>query len=135
MTNENWDIVLRIANVFGVFISPVLIGAMIRLSDWRAQKSASNAAAKAEIVGLKLLQVSTSQTVQLNTIHILVNHSLGVVMRDLAIHARRVAQMTGDPKDAAIATAAEASANEHDARQEIVDKAETSNKDGIHELE
>ncbi len=58
--------------------------------------------------------------------HTLVNSNMGVALREKAIFARRVADLTKDAADQILATAAEKLLADHEAKQAKVDKGETT---------
>jgi hypothetical protein len=73
------------------------------------------------IAAKKLQSGQAKADVKLDTIHGLVNSTLGTSLRFSALLARRVSDLTKDPKDSGIAMAATKAADEHDQRQAQID--------------
>ncbi len=73
----------------------------------------------------KMQREEVKQDLKKNTevtkdIQVKVNGSLSVNLRAIAVQARRIAELTNDPHDAAIADAAEKASRDHDAEVEAL---------------
>jgi len=88
------------------------------LGIWATSRKLRLGQEKAEAIAANYKASSDSK---LDVIHGLVNSTLGSSLRFAALLARRVADLTKDPKDLGVALAATKAADEHDQRQAQVD--------------
>jgi hypothetical protein len=88
------------------------------LGIWATSRKLRLGQERAEIIAANYRASSDSK---LDIIHGLVNSTLGTSLRFSALLARRVADLTKDPRDLGVALAATKAADEHDQRQLQVD--------------
>jgi len=105
----------------GVFAC--LLALINNFGQRRAEKKADIVAVKAEEVKEVLAKKAIATDEKLDSIHVLVNSDMGKEKLKVAKRSRRIADLTKDPLDIAIAEEDEAAYAKHQASQGVVDTA------------
>ena len=109
------------ASGWGVIIGAVFLGLTQLTTLLLAYRRDAVKAAQVAIVAVKAEEVARTADKKLDSIHTLVNSSMGRQLQMSAILSRRIALLTNKPEDKLAADEAEKLLKEHDEKQSSVD--------------
>ncbi len=132
MSDDNLKLLLQLATALGVFLGPVVLA----LLNWLTARKVAD---KAETVRKVLANTNASTDKKLtsistttNAVHTLVNSAMSEQLKLNAIISRRLANITKNPADDKAAIIAERMSEEHELKQQIIDRNKKITPPGDH---